>query len=71
MVSLQIITFGAIFVFLNLCYLGFIIEVMKAEGTKMKRDIDIYLALWILVPAMSFAFGILLLSNPKYMEWFG
>lgn len=71
MVSLQIITFGAIFVFLNLCYLGFIIEVMKTEGAKMKRDIDLYLTLWIIVPAMTFAFGILLLSNPKYLEWFG
>lgn len=71
MVSLETITFLSIFVFCNLCYIGFITEQVKDPSVRVIENLDIYIVLWILVPAMTFAFGIFLLSNPRYQQWLG
>jgi hypothetical protein len=71
MVSLETVTFLSIFVFCNLCYLGFIIEQVKDPSAKVMENLGIYIVLWMFVPVMTFAFGILLMSNPRYLEWFG
>lgn len=69
--KLETITFTSIFIFLNLVYIGVVVEIIGIPLKRLKYHFGMLLTLWIAVPAFTFAFGILLMSNPRYVEWFG
>lgn len=68
--TLETITFTSIFLFLNLVYIGVVIEFISIPLKRLKYHLGMLLTFWIAVPAFTFAFGILLMSNPRYVEWF-